>query len=217
MLSGIEATIKQIESYDITTIRASTPMFLLSKYIRDNTDIKVILSGEGADETSGSYLYFHNAPNSEEFKKETIRLVKENQYFDILRADKTTAGAGLEIRVPFYDKELVSYYMSINPKLKMVRNGYEKYLLRKTFESELPDDIAWRRKDGFSDGVSKRSKPWYETINDFTMSNFNMNEKDYYKNIFNKYYPNRDNAIPYYWMPKWSGDLENPSNRLIVE
>tara|TARA_Y100000768_G_scaffold198226_1_gene148991 strand:+ start:3883 stop:5406 length:1524 start_codon:yes stop_codon:yes gene_type:complete len=217
MLNGIEETIKQIESYDITTIRASTPMFLLSKYIRDNTDIKVILSGEGADETSGSYLYFHNAPNSEEFKKETIRLVKENQYFDILRADKTTAGTGLEIRVPFYDKELVKYYMSINPKLKMVRNGYEKYLLRKTFESELPNDISWRRKDGFSDGVSKKSKPWYETINDYTTSNFNMNEKDYYKNIFDKYYPNRDNAIPYYWMPKWSGNLDNPSNRLIVE
>ena len=143
MLSGIEDTIKQIESYDITTIRASTPMFLLAKYIRDNTNIKVILSGEGADETSGSYLYFHNAPNPDEFKKETIRLVKENQYFDILRADKTTAGAGLEIRVPFYDKDFVNYYMSINPKLKMIRNGFEKYLLRKTFENELPEEIAW--------------------------------------------------------------------------
>ena len=217
MLNGIEATIKQIESYDITTIRASTPMLLLSKYIKKNTNIKVILSGEGADETSGSYLYFHNAPNPEAFKKETIRLVKDNQYFDILRADKTTAGAGLEIRVPFYDKEFVNYYMSINPKFKMVRNGYEKYLLRKTFEDELPEEIVWRRKDGFSDGISKKDKPWYETINEYTTSNFNMNEKNYYKHIFDKYYPGLDDIIPYYWMPKWCGDIINPSNRLIID
>lgn len=217
MLKGIEDTIKQIESYDVTTIRASTPMFLLSKYIRDNTEIKVILSGEGADETSGSYLYFHNAPNPEAFREETINLIKENQYFDILRADKTTAGAGLEIRVPFYDKEFVNYYMSLNPKLKMVRNGYEKFLLRKTFENELPNDIVWRRKDGFSDGVSKKSKPWYETINEYTISKFNMNEKEYYKYVFDKYYNGYDNAIPHYWMPKWSGNIDNPSNRLIID
>ena len=217
MLKGIDDTIKQIESYDITTIRASTPMFLLSKYIKNNTNIKVIFSGEGADETSGSYLYFHNAPNADEFKEETIRLVKENQYFDILRADKTTAGAGLEIRVPFYDKEFVNYYMSVNPKFKMVREGFEKYLLRKAFENELPEEIVWRRKDGFSDGVSKKSKPWYETINEYTTSNFNMNEKDYYKFIFDKYYKDYDNAIPHFWMPKWSGDIDNPSNRLIVD
>ena len=217
MLNSIEETIKQIESYDITTIRASTPMFLLSKYIKEHTNVKVIMSGEGADETSGSYLYFHNAPSPEAFKEETIRLIKENQYFDILRADKTTAGAGLEIRVPFYDKEFVNYYMSIDPKLKMVRNGFEKYLLRKTFEEELPEEIVWRRKDGFSDGVSKKNKPWYETINEYTTSKFNMNEKDYYKFIFDKYYKGYDNAIPYYWMPKWSGNIDNPSNRLIVQ
>ena len=217
MLNAIEETIKQIESYDITTIRASTPMFILSKYIRDNSDIKVILSGEGADETSGSYLYFHKAPTPEAFKEETIRLVKDNQFFDILRADKTTAGAGLEIRVPFYDKEFINYYLSIDPKHKMVRNGFEKYLLRKTFESELPNEIAWRRKDGFSDGVSQKSRPWYEIINEYTRTKYNMNEKDYYKHVFDKYYPNCDDIIPYYWMPKWCGNLDNPSNRLIVD
>ena len=107
--------------------------------------------------------------------------------------------------------------MSIDPKLKMVRNGFEKYLLRKTFEEELPEEIVWRRKDGFSDGVSKKNKPWYETINEYTTSKFNMNEKDYYKFIFDKYYKGYDNAIPYYWMPKWSGNIDNPSNRLIVQ
>lgn len=216
MLNAIEETIKQIESYDVTTIRASVPMFLLSKYISKNSKSKVILSGEGADETSGSYLYFHNAPNPDEFKKETFRLIQDNRFFDILRADKTTAGAGLELRVPFYDKSFVNYYMSVDPKLKIPRKGYEKYLLRKTFEDLLPDDIVWRRKDGFSDGVSTLEKPWYQTINDYTVKNFKMKEKDYYDCVFNKYYGQHRNTIPYRWMPKWCEETENPSGRLIL-
>jgi len=115
MFNGIEDTIRQIESYDTTTIRASVPMYLLSKYISENTDIKVILSGEGSDEASGSYLYFHKVPNSQEFEKETIRLLKDVRMFDVLRADKTTAGNGLELRVPFFDKEFLKYYMGKTP------------------------------------------------------------------------------------------------------
>ena len=217
MLDAIERTIYQIESYDITTIRASVPMLLLSEYIRDNSDIKVLLSGEGSDEASGSYLYFHNAPDPQSFQDECIRLLQDVQYFDVLRGDKTTAGAGLEIRVPFFDKEFINYYMSIDPSLKMVRNNYEKFLLRKAFEKELPQEIAWRRKEGFSDGVSRVELPWYQIIENYTMSNFNMNEKDWYKQVFNRFYPNNENIIPYYWMPKWSGNLENPSGRLIIE
>ena len=117
MLEAIDPTIYQIESNDITTIRASVPMFLLSKYIRDNTDIKVIFSGEGSDEASGSYLYFHKAPNPREFEEETLRLLKDVRMFDVLRADKTTAGNGLELRVPYFDKEFLNYYMGIDPKL----------------------------------------------------------------------------------------------------
>lgn len=215
MLDAIEETIKQIESYDTTTIRASVPMLLLSKYIKKNSKSKVILSGEGADETSGSYMYFHNAPNAEEFKKETFRLIKDNRYFDILRADKTTAGAGLELRVPFYDKDFLNYYMSIDPKLKMVRHKYEKYLLRKTFEDLLPKEIAWRRKDGFSDGVSSFDKPWYSIIEEYTLCKYNLSELSYYKYIFDKYYKNYDNIIPYLWNHKWSKNLNNPSNRTI--
>ena len=101
MFDGIEETIRQIESRDTTTIRASVPMYLLSKYIAENTDIKVILSGEGSDEASGSYLYFHKAPSPQEFEKETLRLLKDVRMFDVLQADKTTAGNGLELRVPF--------------------------------------------------------------------------------------------------------------------
>ena len=216
MINGIEDTIYQIESFDTTTIRASTPMYLLSRYISQNTQIKVVLSGEGSDEASGSYLYFHNAPSSYDFQEECIRLINDVQYFDVLRGDKTTAGTGLEIRVPFFDKEFINYYMSIDPSLKMVRNNYEKFLLRKAFENELPEDIVWRRKEGFSDGVSKMELPWYQIIENYTMNNFNMNEKDWYKEVFNKFYPNNENIIPYYWMPKWSGNLDNPSGRLII-
>tara|TARA_Y100000768_G_scaffold388572_1_gene385284 strand:- start:801 stop:2360 length:1560 start_codon:yes stop_codon:yes gene_type:complete len=215
MLDAIDLTIYQIESKDITTIRASVPMFLLSEYIRDNTDIKVILSGEGSDEASGSYLYFHNAPSPKDFQDECIRLLKDVRFFDVLRSDKTTAGAGLEIRVPYFDKEFMEYYMGIDPEKKVVRDKMEKYLLRKAFENFLPEEIVWRRKDGFSDGVSSFEKPWYEIIHEYTMKNYEMNEKDYYLSVFQKYYPTYENIIPYYWMPKWIQE-GNPSGRLIV-
>jgi asparagine synthase (glutamine-hydrolysing) len=216
MLQAIEETIYQIETYDVTTIRASVPMYLLSKYISKHTSFKVVLSGEGADESSGSYLYFHNAPNEYEFQRESLRLMKDNQHFDILRADKTTAGAGLELRVPFYDKEFINYYMSISPRLKMVRDKYEKYLLRKTFEDILPEEITWRRKDGFSDGVSSMNKPWYSIIEEYTQRMYQLSEKEWYKQIFMKYYSTNQHIVPYQWLPKWSGDLKNPSNRLII-
>jgi asparagine synthase (glutamine-hydrolysing) len=216
MLEAIDSTIYQIESKDITTIRASVPMFLISKYIRDNTDIKVIFSGEGSDEASGSYLYFHNAPSPEDFQEECIRLLKDVRMFDVLRSDKTTAGAGLEIRVPFFDKEFMDFYMGIKPEKKIVRDGYEKYLLRKAFEDDLPQEISWRRKDGFSDGVSCNEKPWYEIINEYANEYFKMNEEELYLDIYKKYYPNKENIIPYNWMPKWT-DTNNPSGRLIID
>jgi len=227
LLGAIEPTIKQIESYDITTVRASTPMYLLSKYIKENTNITVILSGEGADEASGSYLYFHNAPSPEEFQKESIRLVKDVQYFDVLRGDKTTAGNSLEIRVPFFDKNFMNYYMSINPEKKMIHNGYEKYLLRKAFENDLPHEIVWRRKEGFSDGVSSMEKPWYSIVREYIEKNNLVNDNNYtylkpldneslwYRDIFEKYYPRNEKIVPYFWLPKWTNEL-NPSGRLIL-
>ena len=214
MLNAIEETIYQIESSDITTIRASVPMYLLSKYIAENTDIKVIFSGEGSDEASGSYLYFHNAPTPTDFQNECIRLLKDVHMFDVLRGDKTTAGNGLEIRVPFFDKEFINYYMSIDPKKKCITNGVEKYLLRRSFENDLPEEIVWRRKDGFSDGVSKLDKPWYEIIEEYAQSKYKLSESNMYKILYTKYY--HSNNIPYTWMPKWSGELANPSGRLII-
>ena len=215
MLESIDETIYQIESHDTTTVRASVPMFLLSKYIRDNTNIKVILSGEGSDEASGSYLYFHNAPSPNAFSEECLRLIKDVRYFDVLRGDKTTAGCGLELRVPFFDKEFMNYYMGIPPEKKMVRDGMEKYLLRMAFVNDLPKEIVWRRKDGFSDGVSSFDKPWYEIINEYTQKGHHCTEKEYYLKTFQKYYPEQENIIPYEWMPKWS-EQENPSGRLLI-
>tara|TARA_B110000208_G_C11792212_1_gene438019 strand:+ start:2398 stop:3969 length:1572 start_codon:yes stop_codon:yes gene_type:complete len=227
MLEGIKQTIYHIESYDTTTVRASTPMYLLSKYIKEHSDITVIMSGEGSDEASGSYLYFHNAPNAEEFKKETIRLIEDVQYFDVIRCDKTTAAAGLEVRVPFFDKDFINYYMGIDPSLKMIRNGMEKFLLRKAFEDELPKEIVWRRKEGFSDGVSTKTKTWYEIIQDHVETLYDeipeyqhlqpkLKETLWYRDIFDTYFPNCEKILPYYWMPKWSGDLDDPSGRLII-
>ena len=217
MIQSIEDTIYQIESYDTTTVRASVPMFLLAKYIRDNTDIKVIFSGEGSDEASGSYLYFHNAPTPEDFQAECIRLLKDVRYFDVLRGDKTIAGAGLELRVPFFDKDFLRFYMSINPSLKMVRNGFEKYLLRKSYEDYLPQEIAWRRKDGFSDGVSVLDRPWYKIIEEYSKLNYGFTEKQLYEMYYKKYYNKCMDIIPYQWMPKWTeGVGENPSGRLII-
>jgi asparagine synthase (glutamine-hydrolysing) len=214
MLKAIDLTIYQIESHDTTTIRASTPMYLLSEYIKVNTDIIVILSGEGSDEASGSYLYFHNAPSPEEFQSECIRLLKDVRYYDVLRGDKTTAGNGLELRVPFFDKTFMQYYMGISPEKKTVRDGMEKYLLRKSFEDMLPEEIVWRRKEGFSDGVSSFEKPWYEIINDYTLDKFGLTEKEYYQNTYDKYYLGHKDIIPYEWLPKWSNE-KNPSGRLI--
>lgn len=146
LLAEIPETIRYIESWDITTVRASVPMFLLAKWIKKNTDITVLFSGEGSDEASGSYMYFHNAPDAESFQAECLRLIRELIYYDVLRCDKAVSGAGLEARVPFLDKEFLAYYMSIDPKMKQPRNGSEKFILRKAFDGMnlLPHAVLWR-------------------------------------------------------------------------
>ena len=233
MIQSIEDVIRDIETYDITTIRASTPMYLLSKYIKNNTDITVLFSGEGSDEASGSYMYFHNAPDSNSFNKETVRLLKDLQYFDVLRSDKSTASNGLEVRVPFLDKEFLQYYMQIDPDLKIPNGKIEKYLLRKAFDNGLlPDEILWRSKEAFSDGVSSKKKSWFEILqchinNIITDEEFEesaskykhnppkLKEALYYRRIFDKHFSNRDSIIPYYWLPKWNGEINDPSARIL--
>ncbi len=153
---GIDAladVIYHLETYDVTTIRASTPMFLMARKIK-SMGIKMVLSGEGADEIFGGYLYFHKAPNAREFHEETVRKLERLYMFDCLRANKSMAAWGVEARVPFLDRKFLDVAMGISPEAKMCGNGkIEKQILRRAFEGYLPEEILWRQKEQFSDGV----------------------------------------------------------------
>lgn len=164
-LDAIRDVIYHIESYDVTTVRASTPMYLLARVIK-SMGIKMVLSGEGADEIFGGYLYFHKAPNAKEFHEETVRKLHKLHLYDCLRANKSLAAWGVEGRVPFLDKEFLDVAMNINPADKMIRGGrMEKWVLRKAFEDMLPHDIVWRQKEQFSDGVGYG---WIDTLKKIT-------------------------------------------------
>lgn len=230
-LDAIPSVIKELESYDITTIRASVPMYLLSKYIAENTSDRVIFSGEGADELFCGYLYFHNAPTPEDAAIESKRLVEDLHMYDVLRGDRCVSSNGLEFREPFLDRVLVAFaldYISADDKIPQTKvDGevcYEKLLLRNAFSDMLPEQILWRRKEGFSDGNSSLDKPWSNYIGDYVNNIIRddkvedvylSKEQMYYKQIFDKCFtPNYCPDI-YMWMPKWSGDLKDPSGRLI--
>ncbi|NQU87067.1 MAG: asparagine synthase B, partial [Mariniphaga sp.] len=152
-LDAIRDVIYHIETYDVTTIRASTPMYMIARVIK-SMGIKMVLTGEGADEIFGGYLYFHKAPNAEEFHKETLRKVSRLHLYDCLRANKSLAAWGVEGRVPFLDKEFIDVAMRLNPEDKMAKDGkIEKWVVRKAFEHLLPEEVTWRQKEQFSDGV----------------------------------------------------------------
>ena len=223
-----------IESYDVTTIRASTPMYFLSRYIK-STGIKMVLSGEGADEIFGGYLYFHNAPSTEEFQKETIDRVKRLSTADCLRADKSTMAHGLEARVPFLDRNFLDLAMNLLPEDKQPNRAKgiaEKHCLRAAFDTKdnpyLPDEILWRQKEQFSDGVGYN---WIDGLIEFTNSQVSdadfataetrfphntptTKEAFYYRTIFEKHYP-QDTAIKTVlkWIPKWQKN-QDPSGRV---
>ena len=207
-LDAIRDVIYHIETYDVTTIRASTPMYLLARFIK-SMGIKMVLSGEGADEIFGGYLYFHKAPNAEEFHKESVRKVGRLNLYDCLRANKTLAAWGVEGRVPFLDKEFMDVAMRFNPEEKMAKNGrMEKWPLRKAFEDQIPESIAWRQKEQFSDGVGYG---WIDTlkkvandlVSDEMMKNakfrFPINtpmskEEYHYRTIFSEHFPSDEAA-----------------------
>jgi len=210
-LSMIPEVIYNLESYDITTVRASVGMYLLGKYISQNSDDKVIFSGEGSDELFCGYLYFHYAPTSEEAHKESLRLISDMYKYDVLRADRCISCNGLELRVPFLDPDVLEYAKSLSPELKAPNGGIEKRALRDAFKGMLPDEVLYRRKDGFSDGVSGKAKPWYQHITEYT----NGKEDEWYREIYNRYFAHYPKPIDYYWMPKWIDCGNNPSGRVL--
>ncbi|GIQ98285.1 MAG: asparagine synthase B [Candidatus Neomarinimicrobiota bacterium] len=180
-LDAINDVIYSLETYDVTTVRASTPMYLMARVIK-SMGIKMVLSGEGADEIFGGYLYFHKAPNASEFHEETVRKIKSLHLYDCLRANKSMAAWGVEARVPFLDKDFIDVAMAINPKNKMVdSNNMEKLILRKAFEEYLPKEILYRQKEQFSDGVGYN---WIDTLKEFVdehvkNSNLKMLKKNF--------------------------------------
>ncbi|HHU8941424.1 TPA: asparagine synthase B, partial [Escherichia coli] len=160
-LDAIRDVIYHIETYDVTTIRASTPMYLMSRKIKA-MGIKMVLSGEGSDEVFGGYLYFHKAPNAKELHEETVRKLLALHMYDCARANKAMSAWGVEARVPFLDKKFLDVAMRINPQDKMCGNGkMEKHILRECFEAYLPASVAWRQKEQFSDGVGYS---WIDTL-----------------------------------------------------
>lgn len=226
ILAALPKVVFHDETYDITTIRASIPMYLLAKYIRERTDIKVIFSGEGSDELFGGYLYFHKAPSPQEFQAETHRLLRELYKFDLLRGDRTTAAWGLEIRVPFLDAALLSVVAQMEPTLKMPREGVEKALLRDAFKGYLPDEILCRQKEAFSDGVGYSSVASLKSRAEKEHSELKSHppkgvahphtpESNMYWHLFKDHYTHPGLHTEYYWMPRWHHNVTDPSATVL--
>ncbi|KAI5646002.1 asparagine synthase domain-containing protein [Phthorimaea operculella] len=224
---ALDNVIYHLESFDITTIRASLPMYLLAKYIKEKTDTTVIFSGEGADELAQGYIYFRDAPSTTAGHDESLRLLSDIYLYDGLRADRTTSAFSLELRVPFLDIQFTHHYLSIDPKLRQPQNGVEKHLLRSSFAKSglLPDTILWRHKEAFSDGVASVKKSLFTTIAEVVAERPiedrqyqgvqpTTTESKYYRYVFEKSFPGQYNFTPYYWMPKWV-QVSDPSARFI--
>lgn len=241
-LDAIRDVIYHIETYDVTTVRASTPMYLLARVIK-SMGIKMVLSGEGADEVFGGYLYFHKAPSAEEFHKESVRKLSKLYLYDCLRANKALSAWGVEGRVPFLDKEFLDVAMSLNPEAKMCPGDVmEKKIVREAFEDMLPASVAWRQKEQFSDGVGYS---WIDSLKQLTSQqvtdeqmahaaerfpvNPPLNKEEYfYRSIFEEHFPSESaaksvpqeasvacsTAIALEWDAAWKS-LNDPSGRAV--
>jgi asparagine synthase (glutamine-hydrolysing) len=207
-LNAIPDVVRMIESRDTTTVRASVGNYLVAKYIRENSEAKVVFNGDGADEVCGGYLYMKKAPNAIEFDKECRRLVQDIHYFDALRSDRCISGNGLEARTPFLDRSFVELYLSIPVELRFTQ--CEKQLLREAFENRMPKEILWRKKEAFSDGVSAMHRSWFSIIQESIPEVVQMQYKDttltmeqfYYQWLYKQAYT--ADVLPYYWMPKYT-------------
>ena len=234
-LSAIEKTIKQIESYDTTTVRASVGNYLISLYIKENTDDTVIFCGDVSDEIFASYRGFYYAPDDVQLYESNVNMMNNIQYFDVLRSDKSIAGAGLEARVPFSDKEFLAYCMQIPVSMKRFNKEHiEKYLFRKAFDDLLPSELAWRVKTAFSDGVSNAERPWYEIIKEYMDTKYTDEEYEekrlkyihnmpydkeslYYREVYEGFYPCTVGTIPYFWKQPFMGDGKSDPSAWCVE
>lgn len=232
VISSLEEVIKILGTYDITTIRASMGMYLLCKWIHENTDIRVLLTGEISDELFG-YKYTDFAPSAQEFQKESQKRVRELHMYDVLRADRCISVNSLEARVPFGDIDFVKYVMAVDPKKKLNTYGKGKYLLRHAFEGDyLPHDILYREKAAFSDAVGHSMVDYLKEYANSLYSDDEFNKKcalySYstpftkesllYREIFEKYYPDQSQMIAGFWMPNksWEGcDVDDPSARVL--
>lgn len=241
-LDAIRDVIYHLETYDVTTIRASTPMYLMARVIK-SMGVKMVLSGEGADELFGGYLYFHKAPNAQAFHEETNRKLSKLHMYDCLRANKSLAAWGVEGRVPFLDKEFIDVAMRLNPEDKLIQNGrIEKWVVRKAFEDYLPKEVAWRQKEQFSDGVGYS---WIDTLKEITNDRISddqlenakfrfpihppmSKEEYYYRTIFEEHFPSDSAASCVPSVPSvacstpealaWDESLQNandPSGRAV--
>ena len=229
-ISHVNDVIHTLESYDTTTVRASTPMWLLCKYIKQNTKCRYIFSGEGSDEILGGYLYFRNAPSVEEFASENMRRLRLIHQFDGLRADRCAGAHGLDLIVPFLDKNFIDVCMRVNQNNK--RTKIEKGMLRGAFEGYLPHDILWRQKDGMSDAVGTNwvdeiKKHAEREIDDGTFNEIRMKSRGHntpltkeealYRQLFWRMYgKDNDHLISEIWRPKWT-KITDPSARLLIE
>lgn len=230
-LKAIPDVIQAIESYDITTVRASVGNWLVGKYIKDHTDIKVVFNGDGSDETGGGYLYFYKAPNNDEFEAEVGRLLEEIHLYDVLRSDRSMAAHGLEARTPFLDKRVVATWRSISTDLR--RPGpdrMEKQILREAFDDGLlPIEILYRKKEAFSDGVSSVADSWYLRCSEYarrvatvrTVYTHNpplSKEAYWYRSLFAEFFgEERATVIPHMWLPRWVKGGTDPSARTLTE
>lgn len=240
-LAVLPDVIRHLETYDVTTIRAGTPMYLLARHIKA-TGVKMVLSGEGADELYGGYMYFHNCPNETEFYFETQRKVLDLHLYDCLRANKAMSAWGVECRVPFLDMDMVDYSMGIHPGLKIPNEGrIEKHILRETFSTLLPESICWRQKEQFSDGVGYK---WIDSIKAMTKQTLSWKlwkrraimfpwhtprsyEAMYFRIYFDKYFniPGAVNMVPYgktcacssAIAAKWKGNETNDASGRSVK
>jgi asparagine synthase (glutamine-hydrolysing) len=234
---AIPEVIRDIESFDITTVRASVGNYLVSQEIAKRTDCKVVFNGDGSDEVLGGYMYFYNAPSDEAFEAETERLLQDIHMFDVLRSDRSISSHGLEARTPFLDKQFVAVARSLSTGLRRPIQGVqcEKFCLRKAFDGTglLPDEVLWRKKEAFSDGVSGSStKSWYQICQEKSLEEVGPNweskaarfthltpktaEAYYYRFLFDKLYGNAERVlVPYHWMPKWTPGATDPSARTL--